>query len=309
MACSDSPFRAVEAAMAVASKAMNGTFRLRTSKVAPPVVDVFGWCTWDAFYHAVTPAGVEAGVHSLTDGGIPPKFVIIDDGWQSVAPDPQFKKRVDHISDHPPTKPDFIDKPHVTEVVEFGRETRGGGALAWAGGALASGLEYAYWNALHSVAYNSLTWNVAKFLVDWVFSPVIRGAFSTMSCFNHRVSAIHANVKFQDQAGSSGSDSPSRRVKGRGTKRKSPTADGGVVGRRGRVRARHLPDQGAGGSERVLLARAVRILGRVAPVREGRASISAQGGAPEAHAGLALRRAVAGVGSHLGGWRRDGGPG
>ena len=117
-----------------------------------------------------TPAGVEAGVNSLTDGGIPPRFVIIDDGWQSVAPDPQFKKRVDHISDHPRTKPDFIDKPHVTEVVEFGRGDAGGGALAWAGGALASGLEYAYWNALHSVAYNSLTWNVAKFLVDWVFS-------------------------------------------------------------------------------------------------------------------------------------------
>ena len=141
---------------------MNGTFRLRSCKSPPPVVDVFGWCTWDAFYHAVTPAGVEAGalififfififgnstdvvfcstltgVGALADGGCPPRFVIIDDGWQSVAPDAQFKKRVDHISDHPPTKPDFIDKPHVTEVVEFGRGDAGGGALAWAGGALA----------------------------------------------------------------------------------------------------------------------------------------------------------------------------
>ena len=53
-----------------------------------------------------------------------------------------------------------------------------------------SGLEYAYWNGLHSVPYSSMGWNVAKFLVDWVFSPVIRGAFSTMSCFNHRVSDI-----------------------------------------------------------------------------------------------------------------------
>jgi hypothetical protein len=77
------------------------------------------------------------GVGALADGGCPPRFVIIDDGWQSVAPDAQFKKRVDHISDHPPTKPDFIDKPHVTEVVEFGRGDAGGGALAWAGGALA----------------------------------------------------------------------------------------------------------------------------------------------------------------------------
>ena len=61
LTCADSPFKAVEAAMALASKAMNGTFRLRSCKSPPPVVDVFGWCTWDAFYHAVTPAGVEAG--------------------------------------------------------------------------------------------------------------------------------------------------------------------------------------------------------------------------------------------------------
>jgi len=61
LTCADSPFKAVEAAMALASKAMNGTFRLRSCKSPPPVVDVFGWCTWDAFYHAVTPAGVEVG--------------------------------------------------------------------------------------------------------------------------------------------------------------------------------------------------------------------------------------------------------
>ncbi|KAL2465538.1 putative galactinol--sucrose galactosyltransferase 6 [Abeliophyllum distichum] len=35
----------------------------------------------------VTQEGVEAGLESLTAGGTPPKFVIIDDGWQSVAGD------------------------------------------------------------------------------------------------------------------------------------------------------------------------------------------------------------------------------
>ena len=76
-----------------------------------------------------------------------------------------------------------------------------------------SGLEYAYWNGLHSVPYSSMGWNVAKFLVDWVFSPVIRGAFSTMSCFNHRVSDIRANVKFQDEG--NGDGSPKRRGRGK----------------------------------------------------------------------------------------------
>ena len=74
---------------------------------------------------------------------------------------------------------------------------------------------------------------MAKFLVDWVFSPVIRGAFSTMSCFNHRVSDIRANVKFQDEG--NGDGSPKRR--GRGTKRKSYDQNAGGDGF-GRVVAR-----------------------------------------------------------------------
>ncbi|KAL2465547.1 putative galactinol--sucrose galactosyltransferase 6 [Abeliophyllum distichum] len=64
-----------------------GTFRLRQEKKLPGFVDYFGWCTWDAFYQEVTQEGVEAGLESLTAGGTPPKFVIIDDGWQSVAGD------------------------------------------------------------------------------------------------------------------------------------------------------------------------------------------------------------------------------
>lgn len=28
-----------------------GTMVVREEKAAPPPMDVFGWCTWDAFYH------------------------------------------------------------------------------------------------------------------------------------------------------------------------------------------------------------------------------------------------------------------
>uniref|UniRef100_A0A7N0VHL2 galactinol--sucrose galactosyltransferase n=1 Tax=Kalanchoe fedtschenkoi TaxID=63787 RepID=A0A7N0VHL2_KALFE len=65
------------------------TFRQRHEKKLPGIVDYFGWCTWDAFYQDVTQEGVEAGLESLASGGTPPKFVIIDDGWQSVEGDPQ----------------------------------------------------------------------------------------------------------------------------------------------------------------------------------------------------------------------------
>ena len=92
-------------------------------------MDWFGWCTWDAFYKAVNPTGIEEGLQrytanvlhflfhtivyvilkrviqyrrassllplyshhlpmmhflfcSLREGGAPPRFLIIDDGWQ-----------------------------------------------------------------------------------------------------------------------------------------------------------------------------------------------------------------------------------
>ncbi|WZY75223.1 hypothetical protein YC2023_021607 [Brassica napus] len=63
------------------------SFRQRHEKKLPGIVDFFGWCTWDAFYQEVTQEGVEAGLQSLTSGDTPPKFVIIDDGWQTVAND------------------------------------------------------------------------------------------------------------------------------------------------------------------------------------------------------------------------------
>ncbi|CAK8563451.1 unnamed protein product [Lathyrus sativus] len=80
------PFATIHNAFAAVRKHLN-TFRLRHEKKLPGIVDYFGWCTWDAFYQDVTQEGVEDGLQSLVTGGTPPKFVIIDDGWQSVAGD------------------------------------------------------------------------------------------------------------------------------------------------------------------------------------------------------------------------------
>lgn len=75
----------------------------------PEMLDWFGWCTWDAFYTKVNPQGIKDGLmrfdlvldsyiyihtyifkfllfwsvhHSLSQGGTPAKFLLIDDGWQ-----------------------------------------------------------------------------------------------------------------------------------------------------------------------------------------------------------------------------------
>ncbi|CAO2207131.1 unnamed protein product [Urochloa humidicola] len=87
------------------------TFSHREKKKMPDILNWFGWCTWDAFYTNVTADGVKEGLQSFGKGGVSPKFVIIDDGWQSVAMDPvgiacladnsaNFANRLTHIKEN-----------------------------------------------------------------------------------------------------------------------------------------------------------------------------------------------------------------
>ena len=364
VAVASSPFEAAEAVVAAASRRTQ-TFGLRVDKVVPPTAEVFGWCTWDAFYHSVTPAGVEAGVASLASGGTPARFVIVDDGWQSVTPDAAYRKKVDHISDHPPgspfrsadaapalarsaslpATPSKSDLPFQTTETERSfvlptldafRELSGGRsspgapenaspapssrssparddvfdaygqtpgkkmtqrlarvtrsaanplrrenfsraksrlkqsvshlastevhrgndrienamatalvaaqvaakqahipvpsepAKAWwpmraaalVATGMASGLESAYWHGVHSSPYLGLSWRWFKFLGQGVLSPAIRAAVSTLSCFNHRVSLIEANVKFAN------SETRGTHAVTKKRKRRKPGSDG-----------------------------------------------------------------------------------
>ena len=111
------------------------TFKTRKQKQVPPIVDYFGWCTWDAFYKDVslekiryekgqpsfslpssssplissllpysrsstflTPSRsllvltllFRRGLESFHEGGIFPKFIIVDDGWQQYRYQPSF---------------------------------------------------------------------------------------------------------------------------------------------------------------------------------------------------------------------------
>ncbi|KAK3217795.1 hypothetical protein Dsin_011765 [Dipteronia sinensis] len=77
------PFEVINQAVKAVEKHMQ-TFLHREKKKLPSFLDWFGWCTWDAFYTDVTAEGVEEGLKSLTAGGTPPKFLIIDDGWQQI---------------------------------------------------------------------------------------------------------------------------------------------------------------------------------------------------------------------------------
>ncbi|KAH9683859.1 putative galactinol--sucrose galactosyltransferase 4 [Citrus sinensis] len=79
----DNPYELMRDAFA-AVRVHLGTFRLLEEKTVPKIVDKFGWCSWDAFYLTVEPVGLWHGVKSFAENGLPPRFLIIDDGWQSI---------------------------------------------------------------------------------------------------------------------------------------------------------------------------------------------------------------------------------
>nr|XP_018679880.1 PREDICTED: probable galactinol--sucrose galactosyltransferase 2 isoform X2 [Musa acuminata subsp. malaccensis] len=77
------PFEVISQAVKAVEKHLQ-TFHHREKKKLPSFVDWFGWCTWDAFYTDVTAEGVDQGLRSLSAGGAPPRFLIVDDGWQQI---------------------------------------------------------------------------------------------------------------------------------------------------------------------------------------------------------------------------------
>ncbi|XP_008775672.2 probable galactinol--sucrose galactosyltransferase 1 [Phoenix dactylifera] len=110
MGAGSDPFEVITDAVKTVERHLQ-SFSHREKKKMPDMLNWFGWCTWDAFYTNVTAEGVKQGLESLEKGGIPPKFVIIDDGWQSVAMDPNgiaseadnaanFANRLTHIKEN-----------------------------------------------------------------------------------------------------------------------------------------------------------------------------------------------------------------
>ncbi|KEH43624.1 stachyose synthase [Medicago truncatula] len=83
---SENPYTLMNEAYSAIRVHLN-TFRLLEEKTLPNLVDKFGWCTWDAFYLSVGPIGVFHGLDEFLKSGVEPRFVIIDDGWQSISLD------------------------------------------------------------------------------------------------------------------------------------------------------------------------------------------------------------------------------
>ncbi|KAK6120143.1 hypothetical protein DH2020_046049 [Rehmannia glutinosa] len=80
---SDNPYTLMKEAYTSIRVHLN-TFKLLEEKSPPRLVNKFGWCTWDAFYLTVVPSGIWHGLNEFVGGGLSPRFLIIDDGWQSI---------------------------------------------------------------------------------------------------------------------------------------------------------------------------------------------------------------------------------
>lgn len=91
MAAGTDPFYLVDAGVAAAA-ALSGGAKPRAHKRLPPSLDAFGWCTWDAFYSTVSARGLAEGLGSLQSGGVFPRLLIIDDGWQLTDVDAPYSK-------------------------------------------------------------------------------------------------------------------------------------------------------------------------------------------------------------------------
>jgi hypothetical protein len=59
--------------------------RWKSDTSAPDFSKYLGWCTWDSFYTSVDNDKVVNGLKSLRAAGIQPRWLVLDDGWQSTS--------------------------------------------------------------------------------------------------------------------------------------------------------------------------------------------------------------------------------
>ncbi len=121
VAAGGDPFALLERA-APEVMARLGTGALRVDKPVPSFVDQFGWCTWDAFYTEVSAAKLRSGLEQFKAGGVVPRFIILDDGWQSVRYMPTGERRLTSLAANEKFAGDLTAS--ITEAKrDFGVET------------------------------------------------------------------------------------------------------------------------------------------------------------------------------------------
>lgn len=93
------------------------TCRVREEKKMPEFAEYFGWCTWDSFYEKVTADDVKKGLESFKKGGFVPRFLLLDDGWQTV--NDTLESRGEHkLSSFSPNEKFNHDLSEITSIAK-----------------------------------------------------------------------------------------------------------------------------------------------------------------------------------------------
>ena len=121
VASGDDPFALIEYSARVVAEKMGGG-RLRVDKPSASFSNLFGWCTWDAFYHDVTHDKVREGLSSFRSGGVQPKLLILDDGWQTVEEKSHGAKQLTSFAPNEKFGGDLTETVQMAKS-EFGVET------------------------------------------------------------------------------------------------------------------------------------------------------------------------------------------
>ena len=198
VAASRDPYAAVAECLRLASRCAGaGDFRLRAEKRVPASADVFGWCTWDAFYSAVDEAKVEAGLASLAASGTPARTLILDDGWQKVAhdrelddPDVELRLRASAA----------VDPDEGVGGGGGGGGGEGGGAEKEAPPGLVTRLGAAFYRNFVERArangWRHRIWRMAT--SSAALKPTLLAFFDANTDFTRRLRSERANAKFPD---------------------------------------------------------------------------------------------------------------
>jgi len=180
VAVGEDPYKLVKEGFANVAEA-TGTFDTLDNKKVPSSVNDFGWCTWDAFYSAVSPEGILEGVQALRKAGVPPRTLILDDGWQEVNPAPSgwLEAKEEETNDKGMLGAivDAIARPFVNLVTSF------------------------YDKVVRTSAHGSWPNKLWSFLANGVLKPGLWNFFDSATDFNRQLDDFSANHKFEQGKG------------------------------------------------------------------------------------------------------------
>jgi len=177
-----SPYELLRQAFDASARRLR-TFDVVSRKEEPADLDKFGWCTWDAFYQSVSPAGITQGISSLHDGGTPPRVLLIDDGWQTVRHDDGSGIVEDIVADAElaaaKNEPSHQSDAHSLAAKAVGD---------W------------YRNNIQGAPADAAAVQIWRFLTRTVLRRSMADFFDKSTEFSKRLSSFKANRKFEDRA-------------------------------------------------------------------------------------------------------------